>query len=86
MKYKLFTILIIIISYVSNSEVTYGYFNSDEFLSIDFVIIYLSLILIYLLFKKGDKYKYLFILSLVISIIFILARVRFLIGSIHVLD
>ena len=86
MKYKFSAILLLIFSYIFNSEITYEYFNSDQFLSINFILIFLSLILMLFLFRKGDKYKYLFILFLIISIIFMLARVRFLIGSLHVLD
>lgn len=86
MKYNFFTILILLISYISNSEITYPYLSSDEFLSIYFIIVFLSLLLICSLFIKGDKYKFLFILILIINMVFILANIRFLIGSIHVLD
>lgn len=86
MRYKIFTFLILVISYISNSEITYDHFNNDEFLSIDFILIFISIILICFLFNKGEKYKFLFILILIINMGFILARVGFLIGSIHVLD
>ena len=88
MKYKIYTILLTLFSFISQTEWWYENYYSgfNGKISLHFILLYISFIVGYLLYKSGDKYRVLFIVILLMNIIGLLGHLQFYIGSIHVLD
>ena len=88
MKYKIYVILLTLFSFVRDMEWWYQNDNSgfNSKISLNFILLYISCIVYYLLYKSGDKYRFLFIIILLMNIIDLLIHLQFYIGSIHVLD
>lgn len=88
MKYKIYVLLLTLFSFVSEMEWWYENDNSgfNGKISLHFILLYISFIVGYLLYKSGDKYRFLFIIILLMNIICLLIHLQFYIGSIHVLD
>lgn len=86
MKLKIYTILVVIFSFLRRTEIAYQYLDSDVNISLDFILLYLNSIIVYLLYKSRDKYRFLFISILIMSMIDLLINARLYIEWIHVLD
>lgn len=88
MKYKIYVILLTLFSFVRKTEWWYQNDNSgfNEKISIHFILLYMSFIFGYLIYKSKDKYRILFIVLLLINIISSFMYIRFCIATLHVLD
>lgn len=88
MKYKIYTILISIFSFGRKSEIGHLLLNldSNENISIDFMLLYLNTIIVYLLYKTDNKLRFLFISILVINMLFLFIDLRLHIGWLHIFD
>lgn len=88
MKYKIYVILLTLFSFLRKTEWWYQNLSLDSNIniSIDFILTYISLIVVYLLYKSNDKYKFSLILILIINILLMIIHGRVHIGWLHVLD
>lgn len=88
MKYKIYVILLTLFSFVRKTEWWYQNDNSgfNGKISLNFILLYISCIVVYLLYKSRDKNRFLFIIISLMNIIDLLIYLQFYIGSIHVLD
>lgn len=87
-KYKIYTILLTLFSFVSKTE---WWFENDcsgfdGKISLYFILTYISLIVTYQFYISKDKYKLLFILCLIINMLFMIIHARVYIAWLHVLD
>lgn len=88
MKYKIYVILLTLFSFLRKTEWWYQNLSLDSNIniSIDFILTYISLIVVYLLYKSNDKYKFSLILILIINILLMIIHGRVHIGWLYVLD
>ncbi len=88
MKYKIYVILLTLFSFVRKTEWWYQNDNSgfNGKISIHFILLYMSFIFGYLIYKSNDKYRILFIVLLLMNMINSFMYLRFCIATLHVLD
>jgi len=88
MKYKIYVILLTLFSIARKTEWWYQnlILDSNMNISIDFILTYISLVILYLLYKSNEKYKFLLILILIINMLLMIIHARVHIGWLHVLD
>ncbi len=88
MKYKIYVILLTLFSFVRKTEWWYQNDNSgfNGKISIHFILLYMSFIFGYLIYKSNDKHRILFIVLLLMNMINSFMYLRFCIATLHVLD
>ncbi len=88
MKYKIYVILLTLFSFVRKTEWWYQNDNSgfNGKISIHFILLYMSFIFGYLIYKSNDKYRILFFVLLLMNMINSFMYLRFCIATLHVLD
>lgn len=88
MKYKIYVGLLTLFSFISHTE---WWFENDFSgfngkISLYFILIYSTIIVGILLYKSIDKFRFLYILILLMNTIIFISRLMFYIGSLHMLD